>query len=164
MPKPMLKEPQTCGKTSELLSATNRNVTQNENVVVNKMKMDRLLRKRRSPDYMAMLHKLDAGGHVNNRNKVNEIIETIRNEFPEVDINGVLLGYVSKCYLGDPYEVHTLDVSGEIIEHYKRGQGLLAGMEKARSIALRGGYEFIEVYIDCCRAVSADGTVSVIWD
>ena len=83
-------------------------------------------------------------------------------EFPEVELSGVLLGFVSICYLGKPYEVHTLDMSGQIIEHYQSGQMLPNGMEKARSIALRGGYDFIEVYIDCCRAVSSSGAVSVI--
>ncbi|MDO4167932.1 MAG: hypothetical protein Q4D32_11070, partial [Eubacteriales bacterium] len=71
-------------------------------------------------------------------------------------------GCVSVCYLGEPYEVHTIDMKGGILEHYKKGQKLPDGMEKARGIALRGGYAFVEVYIDCCRAVSGNGTVSVI--
>lgn len=129
---------------------------------MDKMKLDRLLRKTRSKEYMEALHKLDAGGHVHNQQKVNEIIDTIKNEFPEVEISGVLLGFVSICYLGKPYEVHTLDMTGQIIEHYKSGQILPGGLEKARSIALRGGYDFIEVYVDCCRCVSATGAVSVV--
>ena len=129
---------------------------------MDKMKLDRLLRKTRSKEYMEALHKLDAGGHVHNQQKVNEIIDTIKNEFPEVEISGVLLGFVSICYLGKPYEVHTLDMTGQIIEHYKSGQILPGGLEKARSIALRGGYDFIEVYVDCCRYVSATGAVSVV--
>lgn len=120
------------------------------------------MRKTRSKEYIDALHKLDAGGHVHNQNKVNDIINTIRNEFPEIEISGILLGYVSICYLGKPYEVHTLDMTGEIIEHYKMGQSLPGGLEKARSIALRGGYEFIEVYVDCCRAISSNGAVAVI--
>ena len=93
---------------------------------------------------------------------MNAIIDAIRKEFPEVEISGMLLGYVSICYLGKPYEVHTLDMTGSIIEHYKAGQTLPGGLEKARSIAMRGGYEFIEVYVDCCRCVSSNGRVSVI--
>ena len=123
---------------------------------------DRLLRRKRSKAYMDAMHKLDAGGHVHNQSKVNEIIDAILNEFPEVEISSVLLGFVSICYLGAPYEVHTLDLSGQIIEHYKAGHPLPGGMEKARSIALRGGYDFIEVYSDCCRAISSNGAVSVI--
>ena len=74
----------------------------------------------------------------------------------------ILLGVVAKCYLGDAYEVHSLDCTGKIIQHFKKGEPLLHGMEKARGIAIRGGYAFIEVYAECCRAVSEDGTVSVI--
>ncbi len=160
----MLRTPQmqTQTQTSSLLSATYNSQQKQQQQQMDKMKMDKLLRKSRSKEYMEALHKLDAGGHVHNQNKVNEIINTIRSEFPEVELAGVLLGYVAICYLGKPYEVHTLDIAGGIIEHYKAGQPLPNGLEKARSIAMRGGYDFIEVYIDCCRAISANGTVSVI--
>lgn len=162
MPRPMLKQPQTQTQTGGILSATQQQSQKQQVQQMDKMKLDRLLRKTRSKEYMDALHKLDAGGHVHNQNKVNEIIDAIRNEFPEVEISGVLLGFVSICYLGKPYEVHTLDMTGQIIEHYKSGQTLPGGLEKARSIALRGGYDFIEVYVDCCRAISSNGAVSVI--
>ena len=80
----------------------------------------------------------------------------------EVEINGIMLGIVSICYLGKPYEVHNLDVTGQIIEHYPGGKALPGGLEKARSLALRGGYAFIEVYVDCCRAIGRNGSVAVI--
>ena len=144
------------------MSATQQVDQRRQAQQVDKMKLDRLLRKKRSKEYMDALHRLDAGGHVHNQHKVNEIIDAIRNEFPEVEISGVLLGYVSICYLGRPYEVHTLDMTGQIIEHFKVGQTLPNGLEKARAMAIRGGYSFIEVYVDCCRAISEDGTVSVI--
>lgn len=162
MPKPMLRQPQTQTQPSIILSGTQNQQQKQETQQMDKMKLDRLLRKPRSKSYMDALHKLDAGGHTHNQNKVNEIIDAIRNEFPEIEISGILLGFVSICYLGEPYEVHTLDVTGGIIEHYKTGQTLPDGLEKARGIAMRGGYDFIEVYIDCCRAVSPNGTVSVI--
>ena len=165
MPRPMLKTPQkTETQTTSILSATQQQTQEQKQQVqqLDKMKLDRLLRQPRSKEYMNALHKLDAGGHVHNQHKVNDIIDTIKQEFPEVEITGILLGYVSICYLGKPYEVHTLDLSGGIIEHYKAGQTLPNGMEKARGIAMRGGYEFIEVYVDCCRAISANGSVSVI--
>jgi hypothetical protein len=131
-----------------------------------KLKLDRLLRTARSKTYMEALHKLDAGGHVHNKDKIDEIIKVIQDEFPEVEIEEIFsefIGYVSKCYLGKPYEVHTLTVTGAIIEHYKSGNPLPDGLEKARTIAKRGGYEFIEVYTDCCRAISSNGSVSVIY-
>ena len=162
MPKPMLRQPQAQTQTNTILSATQNQQQKQQTQQMDKMKMDRLLRKTRSKEYMDAMHKLDAGGHVHNQNKVNEIINAIRNEFPDLEIGGIMLGIVSICYLGEPYEVHTLDITGEIIEHYKSGHPLQGGLEKARSIAMRGGYDFIEVYIDCCRAVSSNGSVSVI--
>lgn len=164
MPRPMLKTPQqTQTETNTILSATFDNRQQNQqNQQMDKMKLDRLLRRPRSKAYMEAISRLDAGGHVHNQQKVNEIIQTIKNELPEVDLSGTLLGFVSVCCLGKPYEVHTLDMTGGIIEHYQAGQTLPGGMERARGIAMYGGYEFIEVYADCFRAVSANGTVSVI--
>ncbi len=164
MPKPIVKTSrQTRTQANSILSAVNTSQYQSrEQQQADKMKLDRLLRQPRSKEYMEAMHKLDAGGHVHNREKVNEIINTIKNELPEVDLSGLLLGCVSICYLGHPYEVHTLDLTNGIIEHYQEGQTLPDGLEKARGIAMRGGYAFIEVYADCCRAVSANGTVSVI--
>ena len=165
MPRPMLRTPQTQTQTqaNNLLSATFNNQQRNQqHQQRDKMKMDRILRQSRSKAYMDALHKLDASGHVHNQNKVNEIINTIKSEFPEIELNGILLGYVAICYLGKPYEVHTLDITGGIIEHYKAGHTLPNGLEKARSIAMCGGYDFIEVYVDCCRAISSTGAVSVI--
>lgn len=162
MPKPMLKRSVQQTQTNNVLSVTGNQKQNNQNQQMNKMKIDKLLRQKRSKEYMDALHKLDVGGHVHNQNKVDEITNAIKREFPEVEISGILLGYVSICYLGKPYEVHTLDIAGGIIEHYKSGETLPNGMEKARGIALHGGYEFIEVYVDCCRAVSSNGTVSVI--
>ena len=162
MPKPMLRHPQTQTQSGSILSATQQQESKQQSQQIDKMKLDRILRKARSKEYMDALHKLDAGGHVHNQQKVNDIINAIQQEFPEIEISGILLGFVSICYLGKPYEVHTLDMTGQIIEHYKAGQTLPGGLEKARSVALRGGYDFIEVYVDCCRCISANGSVSVV--
>ena len=131
---------------------------------IDKLSLDRLLRKSWSKEYIDAIHQLDAGGHVHNQEKVNELINIIREEFPEVELinSGMFLGILAKCYLGIPYEVHTLSFSFSIIEHYKKGQTLPDGMEKARAMAARGVYEYIEVYTDYCCAVSSDGTVSMI--
>jgi len=160
MPKLILNSYQSPKQTQESNIMTS-NLKQSQ---IDKLSLDRLLRKSRSKEYMDAIHQLDAGGHVHNKKEVNEIINTIKSEFPDVDINGILLGFVAKCYLGVPYEAHTLDLVGEIIEHYKRGETLPGGLDKAKSIALHGGYDFIEVYTDCCRAISSNGSVSVIKD
>ena len=161
MPKPMLKAQQET-KQDTILSTTINQEQKQKAQQMDKMKLDRLLRQPRSKTYMDAIHKLDAGGHTHNQENVNEIINAIKQEFPEIELGGVLLGFVAMCYLGKPYEVHTLDVTGAIIEHFKTGNPLKGGLEKARSIAMRGGYEFIEVYVDCCRAISSNGSVSVI--
>ena len=160
MPKPILNSFQSQKQTQASHIMTS-NLKQPQ---IDKLSLDRLLRKSRSKEYMDAIHQLDAGGHVHNKKEVNEIINTIKSEFPDVDINGILLGFVAKCYLGAPYEAHTLDLVGELIEHYKRGETLPGGLDKAKSIALHGGYDFIEVYTDCCRAISSNGSVSVIKD
>lgn len=159
MPRPLLRTPQK-SQNSNILSTTNNQTQQNQQL--NKMQIDRVLRKKRSKEYINAIKSLDAGGHVHNQNKVNDIINIIKDEFPEIELSGILLGIVSQCYLGKPYEVHSLDLQGDIIEHYKSGEALPNGLEQARGIAMRGGYSFIEVYSDCFRAVSASGTVSVI--
>ena len=90
------------------------------------------------------------------------MLDKLRNEFPEINVAEILLGIVAVCYLGKPYEVHTLDLNGGIIQHYRAGESLPGALDKARSLAIRGGYEYIEVYADCCRAISSNGSVSVI--
>ncbi|OUP07107.1 hypothetical protein [Anaeromassilibacillus sp. An200] len=163
MPKPMLRQSQLQTQSDTILSAVQNQKQKQQAQQMDKMKLDRPLRKARSKEYMQTLHNLDAGGHVHNQHKVNQMIDTIRNEFPDLEISGIMLGIVSICYLGKPYEVHTLNMAGQIVEHYKSGQMLPDGLEKARTIAIRGGYEFIEVYVDCCRAISSNGSVSVIY-
>lgn len=165
MPRPLLRTPKQEQKTqadSLLSTSFNQEQQKQQNQQIDQMKLNRLLRKRRSKEYMDAIHKLDAGGHVHNQHQVKEIIDAINEEFPEVSLSGMLLGVVSKCYLGDPYEVHSLDMTGFIIMHYKRGEVMENGLEKARSIAMRGGYDCIEVYTDCCRAVASDGSIAVI--
>lgn len=162
MPRPLLKPAKTQAQTDSILSLTHNRAETQESIKADKMKLDRLLRRQRSKAYMDAIKQLDAGGHTQNSQLEKEIIDQIRNEFPEIDLAGILLGIVSKCYLGEDYEVHSLDINGNIIKHFRQGQTLDCGMEKARSIAIHGGYAFIEVYDDCCRAVSPNGSVSVI--
>ena len=162
MPRPMLKKTQqTQTQSADLLSATKPQQRQQQQQQIDKMKLDRLLRRPRSKAYMEALHGwMPADIHIirnSGRDHTDDPERTARS-----GADGILLGFVSMCYLGRPYEVHTLDMTGEIIKHYKAGQPLPDGLEKARGIAMRGGYEFIEVYADCCRAVSANGAVSVI--
>lgn len=118
--------------------------------------------KPRSKEYVEAVQKLDMAEHVQSRKKLEKIISTLKNEVLELEIPEKLLGYVAVCYLGQPYEVHTLDMEGQIVKHYKEGQALPNGLERARNIAIRGEYAFVEVYADCCRGVGVNGSVTVI--
>ena len=158
MPKPILSTQQK----TEIDSKLSLTATKTTKEPVDKLELDRLLRKPRSKQYMETMCCLDVGGHTHNQEKVEEIIKALCDEFPEIKLQGELLGIVSKCYLGGDYEVHRLNLIGDIIDHFRRGQPLPDGLEKVRSIAMHGGYEFIEVYSDCCRAIGRDGSVSVI--
>ena len=163
MPKIMLKNTtETKSESNNTLSLTKP--IEKTKTTVDTLTLQRILRKKRSQKYMEAMKSLDAGGHVHNQEKVNELINVIREEFPEVELikTGIFIGMVSKCFLGDPYEVHTVDFTHTIIKHYKQGETLPDGMEKARAMAARGIYEYIEVYTDYCCAVSSDGTVSMI--
>ncbi len=163
MPRPMIRaEQKNQVNTDNLLSATFNQEQKKGNQQMDAMVVDRILRQSRSKKYMDYIHSLDSGGHVHNENAVREIMQMLQEEFPELDISGMLLGFVSKCYLGDPYEVHSVDVIGNIIEHYPRGVPMPNGLEKARAIAMCGSYDVIEVYSNCCRAISPNGGVSVI--
>lgn len=148
--------------SANTLNISHTSQNQTDTTHIDQLQLERLLRKKRSGGYMEALRMLDSGGHVHNEGVVGEIIGKIKEEFPEIKIEDLLIGYIAKCNLGEPYEVHTLDISGSIIQHFKRGHRLPKGMEKARSMAMHGGYAFIEVYFDCCRAVGLDGSVSVI--
>ncbi len=162
MPRPILKTNNT-NKFSFESSQKSQSV---KNLGIDMEDYNLMLRKKRSPKYVEILSSLDLKGLENNQAKINEIINEIHKELPEVKLYevSVLLGIISKCYLGYPYEVHILDMEQNIVEHYKINEKLPAGMEKARNLALNQGYKFIEVYNDCCRAVSKNGQVSVIFD
>lgn len=160
MPRPLLSRTESTQTGRLSLSTAAPAKTESK---TDAMQMARLLKKQRSKAYIEAIHKLDAGGHTMNAARCEALLAAIRAEFPDVlDLAGVLIGIVSKCYLGDSYEVHTLTIAGGIVKHYKRGEPLPEGMERARSLAARGGYEFVEVYTDVCRAISSDGSVSVV--
>ena len=87
--------------------------------------------------------------------------EVISAEFPDGPGNWPL-GWVSKCHLGSPFEVHTLDFSGEIVRHFKRGEAMPDGLERARGLAASGQYALIEVFSNQLVAIAADGSTSVL--
>jgi len=130
--------------------------------VTSPMELDRKLRQKRSTKYMQAITKLDSGGHVPNSSLIQSLIDAIIEELPEITIEQLPIGIVAKCYLEPPHDVHCLDAAGSIIKHYKSHESMPPILEKARGLALHGGYAFIEVYRDCLRAVKSDGNITVV--
>lgn len=129
---------------------------------LSQMQIERVLNRKRSQEYVEAMTRLDAGGLLHNQHKVDAIIQIIREEMPEIEIEMGPLGFVSKCYLGAPYDVHTLDMTGQIIEHYETFRKMPGQLEKARGLARTGSYAFIEVYEHALRAVKSDGSVATL--
>jgi hypothetical protein len=123
--------------------------------------LDRL-RHKRSQAYVDAMKKLDAGGHIANRQTIDDLLNALRNELPDINIEHFPTGIVARCYLGHPYEVHTLDRTRDIVEHYQKRQPMPDLLERARVIAQHPGYAFIEVYSDKLIAVTESGETSVI--
>jgi hypothetical protein len=114
----------------------------------------------RSSRYLAAIGKLDASATLR-PTELAKVIEEIHREFAE-KWAAVPLGFVGHCYLGPPFEAHTLTVDGQIIEHYQRGQALPGPLEQARSLARTEHYQMIEVYQDRLVCVRADGSVVTV--
>lgn len=91
MPKPMLRRSQVQAQANTLLSAAQNQQQKQRTQQIDELKVDRPLRKPYSKEYIDAIHRLDAGGHVHSQHKVNEIMNTIRNEFLEPEISGILL-------------------------------------------------------------------------
>lgn len=120
-------------------------------------------RKKRSEKYIKTLKKLDIIGHNITQEQINEIINAIKNELPEISIDELPIGIVAKCYLGEPYKVHTLSFLGKsIVKHYKLNESLPNELEKARTLANNENYEFVEVYHTKLIAVKEDGSTAII--
>lgn len=165
MPRPKLISPeqqrqQTHCETSLLLNGGK--TKQKSKSRLTQMQLERILNSRRSKEYVEAMKRLDAGGHMHNQRQVEELVKLIQEELPEIEIEMGPIGIVAKCYLGAPYEVHTLDVNGGIIEHYQTYRSMPGMLEKARHLATSGYYAFIEVYNTSLRAVKEDGTVAVL--
>ena len=120
------------------------------------------LRQKRSKGFVDQIGKIDVSHHHHDQQALDELIAAIGAEFPELTIDQRPLGIVAKCYLGHPYEVHVCDLAGGIVEHFELGRAMPPLFERARSLARHNTYRFIEVYADSLRAVSEDGSVSVL--
>ena len=121
---------------------------------------DRDLLKKRSGKYLDLIAGLDAKTLTDTKG-MDELINAIQEEFGTAELSSLPLGIVSKCFLGHPYEVHTLDLSGsQIIKHYKINETMEADFEKARTVAKHNAYSLVEVYKDKIILIREDGTAT----
>ncbi|MBB1634375.1 hypothetical protein [Cupriavidus sp. UME77] len=120
------------------------------------------LRKKRSASYMEAIQRLDAGAHVHDRGAVDALVAAICEELPDITIDQQPVGIVARCHLGPPYEVHTLDRQGNIIQHYKTFESLPPLLAKGRALAVHAQYAFVEIYTDKVIAVTAAGDTSIV--
>lgn len=120
------------------------------------------LRQKRSTGYMEAVKQLDVNGCKMTTDQYEQLIQVMDEEFADIPNGERLEGIVAKCYLGDEFEVHALDLIGNIIHHYKKGEAMPKNLERARRIAQHGSYAYIEVYQSMLIAIRADGSGSVI--
>ena len=115
---------------------------------------------RRSENYLRAVRALDASGSLS-AVETDEFVDGVRREFAD-KYHTIPFGIVAECFLGEPFEVHTLALDGSIIEHYRRGQALPPALERARALAVSPAYLAVEVYPDRLVCVRADGSVVLL--
>ncbi|AOM79496.1 hypothetical protein BFS30_21435 [Pedobacter steynii] len=121
---------------------------------------DKDLLKKRSGKYFDVIAGLDAKSLTNTQG-MEKLMSAIQEEFGTAESASLPLGIVSKCFLGHPYEVHTLDLSGsQIIKHYKINEPMEADFEKARTLAKHNAYSMVEIYKDKIILIREDGTAT----
>ncbi|GAB2995675.1 hypothetical protein LWP59_24855 [Amycolatopsis acidiphila] len=114
----------------------------------------------RSESYLRALRALDGSGNLAAA-KVDEFLDDLRREFTERH-HALPSGIVGTCYLGAPFEVHTLALDGSIIEHYRHGEALPGRLEEARALASSPIYLAVEVYPDRFVCTRPDGSTVVL--
>lgn len=143
-----------------ILQNDNINFSTDKQSLTNGFISDRDLLKKRSKKYLDLISGLDAKTLTDTKG-MDELIKAIQEEFGTAELSSLPLGILSKCFLGHPYEVHTLDLSGsQIIRHYKITETMEAEFEKARSVAKHNAYAMVEIYKDKIILIREDGTAT----
>lgn len=121
---------------------------------------DREILRKRSAKYVKPFSSLDQKS-LTDAAGWNKLMQAVQEEFGRTELASLPLGIVGKCFLGEPYEVHILDLSGsQIIKHFKTSEAMPNDFEKARTLALHNSYCFIEVYTDKLVLVREDGSTT----
>lgn len=88
-------------------------------------------------------------------------MQAVQEEFGTAELASLPIGIVSKCFLGEPFEVHILDLSGsQVVKHFKTLETMPSDFERARNLALHNSYCFIEVYSDKIVIIREDGSAT----
>ncbi|MFC4334517.1 hypothetical protein [Salininema proteolyticum] len=78
----------------------------------------------------------------------------------ELAASAVPIGIIAHCHLGEDFQVHTITPAlDDIIAHYRRGEPLPDGLERARAWTRTASYLAVEVYEDGVLCIRPDGTV-----
>jgi len=120
---------------------------------------DRGLLKKRSQKYLDLIASLDQKT-LSETKGIEELMKGLQEEFGTAELASLPIGIVAKCFLGDPYEVHRLDLTAQIIRHYKINESMEPDFEKARTLALHNAYALVEVYKEKLILIRLDGTAS----
>jgi hypothetical protein len=110
----------------------------------------------RSRRYLDAIGRLDAAAGTTAA-EMAEVVDQIHRDFAD-RWAALPLGLVSRCHLGEPFEVHTLLPDGGILDHYRRGEPLPGPLEAARAHSLSGLYLAVEVYANRLVCTRTDGT------
>lgn len=119
---------------------------------------DKDILKKRSANYVRLFSSLDTKALTDVKGW-KELMDAVYEEFGTAELASLPLGIVSKCFLGEPYEVHIIDFSGsQIIKHFKVREVMPSDFEKARTLAIHNSYAFVEVYKDKLVLIREDGS------
>lgn len=106
--------------------------------------------------YLPLLNQIDLKTSTDPQ-ILQEQIQTLRKEL--LQLSEPILGLLAPCYLGEDFEVHALDFTGQVIlRHYRRSEELPETFAKARQLAASRRYVAVEVYASHVRCVRDDGT------
>ncbi len=95
---------------------------------------------------------------------IAEIMTSVREELETAieEAGEQLVGVLSKCYISG-CDVHAIDQYGNIIEHYKKTEGLPTPLDKGRELFHKNpNCKCVEVYTGFAMIVDEDSTVTEV--
>lgn len=144
-----------------IIPGVNQNLTQKSTKVDSQaLSSPSLSLKKRSVDYIRFISKIEnLEGHSVNGYK--ELIDKISVEIGPLGLPTSPIGILAKCFLGAPFDVHILGLSGDIIiNHYKVSEQLPPDYAKARILAIHNQYSIVEVYNDKFVLIDIEGNTT----